>query len=113
MGRIHTLYDITAIKVPSTAVGNLSSTNVQDALAELDTEKEAAGTATATLSAHLAAYDHANIPTAAQKGALVGTDGVPSAANPFVTNSDPRLSGTPSGGGGGVTVHKLFALMGA
>jgi hypothetical protein len=33
------------------------------------------------------------IPTPDEKGALVGTDGVPSAANPFVTDSDTRLGG--------------------
>jgi hypothetical protein len=42
--------------------------------------------------------DHQLLPTSGQKDALVGTDGTPSTANPYVTNSDPRLSG---GGGGG------------
>jgi hypothetical protein len=34
-----------------------------------------------------------NTPTADEKAALVGTDGSPSAANPYVTDSDPRLTG--------------------
>jgi hypothetical protein len=38
------------------------------------------------------------LPTTDQKAALAGTNGTPSAANPYVTDSDPRLSG---GGGGG------------
>lgn len=32
--------------------------------------------------------------TADQKSALAGTDGTPSATNPYVTDSDPRLSGS-------------------
>jgi len=44
------------------------------------------------------------IPTAGENDALVGTNGVPSAANPFVTDSDPRNTNarTPSGAAGGV-----------
>lgn len=34
-----------------------------------------------------------NLPTAGQKAALVGSDGTPSGANPYVTDSDPRLVG--------------------
>ena len=40
----------------------------------------------------------ANIPSAGEKAALAGTDGSPSGANKFVTNSDPRLVGmVPAG----------------
>lgn len=48
----------------------------------------------------LAAAVAARLPTQNEKSALVGTDGTPSGLNPFVTDSDPRLSG--GGGGGGV-----------
>lgn len=41
--------------------------------------------------------DMANVPTDDEKAALVGSNGTPSAANPFVTDTDPRLIG--SGGG--------------
>lgn len=34
-----------------------------------------------------------NTPTADEKAALAGTDGSPSAANKYVTDSDPRLTG--------------------
>lgn len=37
--------------------------------------------------------DSNNLLTSDEKAALVGTDGLPSSANKFVTNSDPRLSG--------------------
>lgn len=37
------------------------------------------------------------LPSEDEKDALAGTDGTPGAANPYVTDSDPRLSG---GGGG-------------
>ena len=53
------------------------------------------GTAAATVAA--------NLPSADEKSALSGTDGVPGAANPYVTDSDPRNtdSRTPSGAAGG------------
>lgn len=40
------------------------------------------------------AFEHVNTfdPTPAQKGALTGTSGSPSASNAYVTNSDPRLT---------------------
>lgn len=43
-------------------------------------------------------------PSAGQKAALAGTNGTPSGANPYVTNSDPRNSDsrTPDGAAGGV-----------
>jgi hypothetical protein len=43
------------------------------------------------------------LPTPDEKAALVGTDGAPSAGNPYVTDSDPRLVG--GGGGDNVTVN--------
>lgn len=48
-------------------------------------------------------HTHAELPTEDEKDALAGTDGTPSAANPYVTDSDPRLSGggSPSGAAGG------------
>lgn len=48
--------------------------------------------------------DGANIPSSDEKDALVGTDGTPDAANPYVTDSDARLadSRTPSGSAGGI-----------
>lgn len=39
------------------------------------------------------------LPSSDEKAALVGTTGTPSASNPYVTDSDPRLSG----GGTGIT----------
>jgi hypothetical protein len=45
------------------------------------------------------------LPTTDQKAALVGTDGTPSGANPYVTDSDPRLSG---GGGSSPVVWSGF-----
>lgn len=61
-----------------------------------------AGTASAAVATHEATYAHANLPTAAQKAALVGT-GTPSGANPYVNNDDARLSDsrTPTGAAGG------------
>ena len=35
-----------------------------------------------------------NSPTSGQKAALAGTDGTPGAGNPYVTDSDPRLTGS-------------------
>jgi hypothetical protein len=60
------------------------------------------GTAAAAIVTHETTYDHTDIPTAAQKDALVGT-GTPSAADPYVNNSDARMtdSRAPSGAAGG------------
>lgn len=46
-------------------------------------------------------HTHATLPSADEKDALAGTDGTPSAANPYVTDSDSRLfgSGSPEGSG--------------
>jgi hypothetical protein len=51
-------------------------------------------------------HDNANDPTADEKDALAGTDGTPSAANPYVTDSDPRLTG-----GAASTAYRRFAFM--
>ena len=50
----------------------------------------------------------ANIPTADQKAALVGSYGTPSAVNRFVTEGDPVLSS--GGGGGGTTGPDLLGI---
>ena len=47
-----------------------------------------------TTAGTVAAGDDSRFPTASEKAALTGTDGTPSGANPFVTDSDPRLSGS-------------------
>lgn len=41
---------------------------------------------------HVTSAEKANIPTSDEKAALVGTDGTPSGANPYVTDSDARLT---------------------
>jgi hypothetical protein len=45
-----------------------------------------------SVSVHTSTYNHANIPTTAEKGAMVGTSGAPGVGNAFVTNADMRLS---------------------
>lgn len=59
---------------------------------------QAAGTASVrqlgTGSTDAAAGNDARFPTSDQKAALAGTDGTPSAANPVVTDSDPRVGET-------------------
>lgn len=69
---------------------------------------ESAGAAAAAIAAHNTAFAHANIPATDQKAALVGTDGTPSDANRYVTNSDPRLKGS-----GSVDAAARAALAGA
>ena len=73
--------------------------NQTDLTAALDAKDDAgAGYAEAAeaIVNHNGAYDHtllhspANDPTAAQKAALAGTNGTPSATNKLVTDSDPR-----------------------
>ena len=56
-----------------------------------------------------------NTPTSDQKAALTGTHGVPSALNPYVTDSDPRLTGgtvtnplTANLDGGGFKITNLL-----
>ena len=43
------------------------------------------------LALSFATHANTNDPTTDQKAALVGTDGAPSGANPYVTDSDPRV----------------------
>lgn len=56
------------------------------------------GTPTNPVAAHESTYNHAllhtnsNDPSSDQKAALAGTDGVPSGANKYVTNSDARMT---------------------
>lgn len=49
--------DYTAAKITNTPAGNIAATNVQTALNELDSEKEATGTAAAAITAHVALSD--------------------------------------------------------
>lgn len=83
---------------------------VDAAAARTVLDAEQAGAAAAAIAAHETTFDHANLPTDDEKDALAGTDGTPSAANPYVTDSDPRLTG---GGGGSGSLKHTFALMGA
>lgn len=57
----------------------------------------------AAQAAITASHSNANDPTADEKAALVGTDGTPSAENPYVTDSDERL-----GAGGGIDKGIVF-----
>jgi len=57
-----------------------------------DSDFDAAGAASSAVSNHESTYDHDNLPTDDEKDALAGTDGTPSSLNPYVTDSDPRLS---------------------
>lgn len=69
----------------------------------------AAGAAIAESKLALAFPTHssANDPTAAEKGALVGSHGTPGADNPYVTSSDPRLTGDGGGDGGVPSVNGI------
>jgi hypothetical protein len=49
-----------------------------------------AGIAESKLALNFPTHSNANDPTPNEKAALLGTSGVPSGANPFVTHSDPR-----------------------
>ena len=53
----------------------------------------AAAIAESKLALSFPTHANSNDPTADQKAALAGTDGAPSGANPYVTDSDPRLGG--------------------
>jgi len=63
------------------------------AVTAAQTAADPAGTALAGDAAHVAAFAHANLPTAGQKAALPGT-GTPGAGDPYVNDSDARLSNT-------------------
>jgi hypothetical protein len=56
-----------------------------------------AATVAGQRTAHEAAYDHGNIPTADEKDALTGSSGTPDSTNPYVTSADPRLTGASGG----------------
>lgn len=53
---------------------------------------DALGSATSVITSHESTYNHANLPTTAEKGAMVGTSGTPGAGNAYVTNQDARMS---------------------
>ncbi|RJR38676.1 MAG: hypothetical protein C4567_12405 [Deltaproteobacteria bacterium] len=79
---------------------------VEDAAAKLVENGDvhaAAGIAESKLSLNYPTHNNANDPTADQKAALAGTNGAPSAANKYVTNSDPRNTDarTPTAHGSG------------
>jgi hypothetical protein len=57
-----------------------------------DVGADPTGTAIAVVVAHESVFDHADLPSADEKDALAGTNGVPSGGNRYVTNSDPRLA---------------------
>ncbi|MCX6598321.1 MAG: hypothetical protein NTV70_18365 [Acidobacteria bacterium] len=65
-----------------------------------------AGITESKLSLNFPTHSNANDPTTAEKGAMLGTSGVPSATNKFVTDSDARL--TTAGGGAG---HGLLSTL--
>lgn len=71
---------------------HISDTSNPHATTAAQVGADPAGTAAAAVGGHEGAYDHANLPTADEKDALVGTDGSPGAANPYVTDSDARNS---------------------
>lgn len=82
------------IAASPTAAGKVELATIPEVNAEIDTTRviTPAGLAGAT-----------RLPTQGENDALVGTNGVPSAANPFVTNTDPRNTDArvPSGAAGG------------
>jgi hypothetical protein len=74
---------------PSIAAGVISDINIA----------EIAGIRESKLGLNHPTHSNANDPTPEQRGALAGTSGVPSVANRFVTDQDPRMSDarTPQG----------------
>jgi len=90
----------------ATVQGNLD-THVADlanphAVTAAQAGADPTGTAASAVSAHESTYDHANLPTTAQKAALVGT-GTPGAGNPYVSDDDSRMADarTPTGAASG------------
>lgn len=77
-----------------TSTGSIAFTEVNDGADEDLRLDVVFGTTTGTVTQG----DDTRIPSQDENDALVGTNGTPSAANPFVTDSDPRLAG------GGLTV---------
>jgi hypothetical protein len=67
---------------PQIATGVISDHNIA----------ESAGIAEAKLALNFPTHSNANDPSAAEKAALAGTSGVPSASNRFVTTQDSRLT---------------------
>ena len=51
---------------------------------------EITGQGTAAVISHESNYNHLNIPTTPEKGAMTGTSGTPSTTNKYVTDSDTR-----------------------
>jgi hypothetical protein len=91
---------------PPTGTGFRHITDgVEDAAAHLVTDADVssgAAIAESKLALNFPTHDTVNDPTADQKAALAGTSGTPGAGNKFVTDADPRLSGT------GVEVDPVF-----
>ncbi|MCX6591887.1 MAG: hypothetical protein NTZ56_10205 [Acidobacteria bacterium] len=65
-----------------------------------------AGITESKLALNFPTHSNANDPTTSEKGALLGTSGVPSSTNRFVTDTDIRL--TTSGGG---AAHGLLSAL--
>jgi hypothetical protein len=66
-----------------------------------------AGITESKLNLNYATHSNANDPTNGQKQALAGSYGIPSAANPYVTSYDPRLSAEDD------SLYMTLLLMGA
>jgi hypothetical protein len=77
---------------------SVSATKVNTALnaeklgGSLPAAYDQSGEAAAAVAAHDLAFDHANLPSAGEKGALPGTSGAPGAGNKYVTDADARNS---------------------
>jgi hypothetical protein len=91
----------------ATVQGNLTAhegdTGNPHAVTAAQAGADPAGTAATAVTNHETTFDHANLPTTAEKAALAGTSGAPGAGNRYVTDADARNSDAraPTGAAGG------------
>lgn len=81
---------------PNPTVPHITDTGNPHSVTAAQAGADPSGTAASAISTHESTYDHTDIPSAAEKDALAGTDGSPSGANRYVTDSDARLTAISS-----------------
>jgi len=83
----------------SVAAGGITSAMIADGTITNADLAAAAAIAESKLALNFTTHSNVNDPTADEKAAFAGTNGAPSGANRFVTDSDPRNTNTRTPGG--------------